>query len=141
MRPMYESQSDLKREEDVVKELSAHWMCDYQKLPMSYQLDYALLREGKICALCEIKVRNVVSDYYGTLIISASKRLAGLQYSKMLGVPALLVVKYEDGLRFINFSEEPDSIGVGGRTDRGDMQDTEIVFHYETGRLKDIHAS
>jgi hypothetical protein len=50
-------------------------------------------------------------------------------------------VKYEDGLRFISFSEEPDSIGVGGRTDRGDMQDTEIVFHYETGRLKDIHAS
>lgn len=141
MRPMYESKADLEREEAVVQELSQHWMCDYHKLPISYQLDYALLRDGKICAICEIKVRNVVLNHYDTLIISAAKRLAGLQYSKMMGIPALLVVKYEDGIRFINFSEEPDSIGVGGRTDRGDMQDTEIVLHYATSRLKDIHAS
>jgi hypothetical protein len=108
---------------------------------MSYQLDYALLREGNICALCEIKVRNVVSDHYGTLIISASKRLAGLQYSKMLGVPALLIVKYEDGLRFINFSEEPDSIGVGDGQTGGTCKTPRLSFIMKLGRLKDIHAS
>jgi hypothetical protein len=138
-RPLYENQEDRNNEEAVVTEVCHVWKCSHQKLPISYKLDYALMRDQKVNALCEIKCRNVPSDFYETIMISSLKVIAARRLSEAMNVPCLFVIRYQDDIRFINFNEEPDSVEIGGRKDRNDAQDTEIVFHYDRKRLKSIY--
>jgi len=138
-RPLYENNEDRGNEEAVITEVCNIWHCEYQKLPLAYKLDYALMRDQKIVALSEIKCRNVPTDAYETIMISSLKAVAARRLSEEMKVPAMFIIRYQDDIRFINFSEEPDSVEVGGRKDRNDPQDIEIVFHYDRKRLKSIY--
>jgi hypothetical protein len=72
-------------------------------------------------------------------MISSLKVIAARRLSEAMKVPCLFVIRYQDDIRFINFAEEPDSVQIGGRKDRNDTQDIEIVFHYDRKRLKSIY--
>ena len=134
-RPIYETQSDIDNETSLVSSLEELWSCEAHKLPRSYQLDYALFKKNRLVALLETKRRRVDRNKYPSIMVSASKRLAAHQYSDLLGVPALFVIEYDDGVCFIDFDEEPDHYAMGGRVDRNDPADMELVCHYNKGRL------
>ena len=138
-RKQYETEEDLEIERAILQEVCNQWKCEGQKLPISYHLDYALLRDDKIVALIEIKNRNIPSDQYETAIIPVTKRVSGNKLGNELGVPAMLVLRYQDDIKFVGFSEEPDYSAIGGREDRGDWQDKEIVCHYARERFKSIY--
>lgn len=137
-RPLYETEDDLSREASVMQTAAEAWKCDYLKLPLSYRLDYALLRDERLVALAEIRVRFVPVRKYPTIIFSVMKRATANWLSEQLYVPSFFVVKYDDEIRYIDFRETPDDVTVGGRTgnNRRDHADVELVGHYQTDRLK-----
>lgn len=114
------------------------WNCDYMKLPLSYRLDFALVRRNKLVALAEIRVRNVKAETYPTIIFSVNKRAKANELSDQTKVPSFFVVQYDDEIRYIDFAETPDEFQVGGRTgsNRRDQADVELVGHYEVSRMK-----
>jgi len=114
------------------------WNCDYMKLPLSYRLDFALVRRNKLVALAEIRVRNVKAETYPTIIFSVNKRAKANELSDQTKVPSFFVVQYDDEIRYIDFAETPDEFQVGGRTgsNRRDQADVELVGHYDVSRMK-----
>ena len=114
------------------------WNCDYMKLPLSYRLDFALVRRNKLVALAEIRVRHVKAETYPTIIFSVNKRAKANELSDQTKVPSFFVVQYDDEIRYIDFAETPDEFQVGGRTgaNRRDQADVELVGHYDVGRMK-----
>ena len=117
---------------------ASKWKCDYLKLPLSYRLDFALVRSNKVAALAEIRVRNVAVSTYPTIIFSVNKRAKANQLSDQIKVPSFFVVQYDDEIRYIDFAETPDEFQVGGRTgaNRRDHADVELVGHYDVMRMK-----
>ena len=139
-RPLYETAADLSREGKVIAEASGVWRCDYLKLPISYRLDFAMIRANKIVGLTEVRCRNVQLNTYPTIHVSVMKRSAAQLLTSQVKVPSLFLIKYNDCLRYIDFEEEPDYITIGGRTgaNRRDADDVELVANYNVKRLKPL---
>ena len=137
-RPMYEDESDLAKERAVVRTLSETLGCTFRKLPLSYGLDYALIKDDRIVTILEIKCRDNSSQMYDTIMVSLLKRMKALEIRKAANVTTQLVIGYTDGVYMIDFAEKPDLVSVGGRKDRGDSADIEPVVHYNVARLKRV---
>lgn len=127
MRPTYETEADLRNEREIISALNEHWQTKSTKLPRSYGLDYTLTRAGQVTAFVEIKCRTVPLWQYDTYMISLAKVLKAKSLGSNVGVPALLVVRWNDMVGYIDLRSIDLDVQVGGRTDRGDAQDIEPV--------------
>jgi hypothetical protein len=136
---LYETKEDIQRETAVAAELCRAWKCQSRKFGKNYTLDYELLRDGSVVALCEIKCRNVDSNHYDTYMISLKKLHEARKIADSKKLPAFIVVHYEDDIKFIHVNEEPDKIEQGGRVDRNDPMDIEDVAHFNKERLASIY--
>ena len=135
-RPKYESPADIELETEVAKFLAGKWSSDAVKLPRFYKCDWALRRGRKVGAFLEIKCRKNASGKYPTIILSADKWTYLRQVDEALGVPALFVAKFTDGIRFIRPAKANGMVvEMGGRQDRGDWQDVEPVVHIPIGEM------
>jgi hypothetical protein len=137
-RPIYEKAQDRANELDVATRIAAAHSLNFCKLPRAYAADYAFLREGRCVIVAEVKCRTNAADAYPTYMLSVLKRYSVRQLAYELHARPLLVVRFTDALLHINLNEEPDSIAEGGRTDRNDSQDVELVCHYGMHRLTPI---
>jgi len=127
-RPLYETNDNLSAEAWFIDGLCTLWECGAWKLPLRYKLDYALSRGKSIKAFLEIKVRNYRKDAFEDYMISMDKVLTARRYSDFAKVPSLLAVEWLDASGFIDLGTMKNfSLGFGGRTDRGDSEDTEPV--------------
>jgi len=72
-------------------------------------------------------------------MISKMKVERGRAMAKERKVPAILFVNFEDDIMFIDMSEVPDHTSIGGRSDRDDPLDTELVNHYRIDQLTTIY--
>lgn len=134
-RPMYESDADLARERQAVSVLCDLYKCKAIKLPISYGLDYSLIKDGRVMAMVEIKCRTNSSKAYDTIFVSVLKRLKALELRRAAGVPTLFAPCFTDGVFVIDFNEKPDEVTYEGRLDRMDKADQEPVIHYKVDRL------
>jgi len=128
VRPYYENQRDLTNENLVATALKEKGM-DLVKMPVSYRLDFAMLRKGRVFGFAEVKTRNNRHDKYPTLMISLGKVMAARQLSEVTGTRSILLVKFLDGLYWCDFAS-PFDLEIGGRTDRQDDADIEPVAHF-----------
>lgn len=136
-RPIYESDVDRENEEIIISRLSKVYNCDWRKLPIQYRVDYALTRAEAIVALAEVKKRRVNSDTYRTIILSAKKVWAAQDQAERLRVPALFVVAFNDKMGYVKLDADViDGYRMGGRFDRGDVEDSEIVAHIPIEKFK-----
>ncbi len=129
MRPLYETDADLKREGSVVEILEKAWNCTMTKLPIRYHLDYVARRGDKAVAFCEVKTRNYTMqkiDQLGGYLMSIGKWSSAESLYRASGLPFILAVHATDGVYYASFTEfTPDDVLVRGRTDRNDWQDIE----------------
>jgi len=132
MRQLYESAYDRMNESDVSDILSRVWNCKFVKLPMSYHVDWALMRGNEIVAFAELKTRKVPSTQYPTLILSLNKWIKGLDLAASTKTSFIIIAKWTDGVFY--FVAKPDGVtfGHGGRIDRNDSQDMEPVAFIDT---------
>jgi len=127
MRPTYETEADLRNERDLISAINQLWQTSSAKLPRGYSLDYALTRDGRVVAFVEIKCRTVSSEQYETYMISLAKVLKAKSLGNAVAVPAYLLVRWNDGVGYIDLRTVDLDVRVGGRVDRGDSQDIEPV--------------
>lgn len=139
MRPLYETQSDLRNEAQVVSILSKSWNTTFHKLPIRYHLDYAATKNGKVIGYVEIKVRKYTMaqiDKWGGYMLSIAKLQTAQELCRISKATFCLVVQCTDGLYWMtikDFSEFP--VVITGRTDRGDSQDVEPCVLIPGGRF------
>jgi len=122
---MRETTEDRQNEVLTMAELCRTWKCRTFKLPQYHALDHALIRGRKVFALCEVKVRSSSWTRYSRVMIGLEKVINARQIGRAAGLKTFLVVRWADGLGWINFEADCD-IAIGGRTDRED-DETNLV--------------
>ena len=137
-RPEYEREKDRVNEQLVAEKISAVWGLTANKMPRMYHLDFVLQDSVKrLRGFAEIKARNNKRDRYTTYMIGLSKVMAARKLTEVTKLGCILVVKWEDQIGWINFTDH-ESFGLGGRTDRGDSQDIEPVAYFDITRFKGL---
>ena len=137
-RPLYENNSDLVKEGDIVSTVCAKLNVNAFKLPIKYRADYAMERNDSIVALAEIKDRNCASTIK-RIIMSLDKWTLGCQFAKSMQVPFCLFVRFSDGVtKWIRLDDRVFEISINGRNDRGDKDDHEPVIWIPTADMKDF---
>ena len=129
-RPMYETAADLNNEQRASAILKSKGFT-VVKLPISYQLDWAIIDDstGKISSFGEVKTRTVAMDKYPTAMISLSKVIKANDISACTNLPCYLIVLYRDALARVDFASEFE-VRPGGRSDRNDPQDRDVCAYY-----------
>ena len=141
MRKTYETDKDRSNEGKIADLIHEKWEVNLVKLPVSYNLDYAMLNICKDCKLCgflEVKVRSLTKSYFSLYMISLAKVIKARELTKITGLPSLLVVQWEDEAGWISFSAELQAFGIGGRKDRNDWQDQEPITYFKTHEFNQI---
>jgi len=136
MRPIYETEKDLKNERSLADILCKKWRCKLQKLQPRDSFDYAAIRDGKVIAFIEMKNRNNEIGKYDTYMISMSKLLHAHNVRNVTDIVCVLAVRWTDAIGWVMFDRKRSHVTMGGRFDRGDPQDVEPVCHI---KIKDFH--
>ena len=129
MRPRYETYADLSNESEIIDDACVAWQCQAIKLPNSYRLDFALLRDEKVVAFAEVKRRNVLHNAYPTAFISLSKVMTA---RLMRPLPSFWIVAWDDGIGYVRLDNHNGEITMAGRRDRHDPADIEPMAHFKT---------
>lgn len=134
-RPIYETAKDRANEEEIALLLADRFKAKAIKAKRLYGLDWFFEREGYVVGMVEIKVRNYASTAFKTYMISADKIARIRMLSSVCGIPTFLFVAWTDEIGYINLADTPDYSAIGGRKDRGDPQDMEVLLHYSVDRF------
>ena len=104
MTRLFETQSDLKNEQEIVEILSKHWGFDFHKLDRRYQADFMATKDGELRLWVEIKCRNLAKDDWPDIILELDKSNMMWQLSLNTGVPAIFVVRFTDAIGWIKIA-------------------------------------
>jgi hypothetical protein len=139
LRPAYESERDRENERRVVNCFCAAYGLEAAKLPIAYQLDFALLKGGRVLGLAEVKWRE---RRYETLLLSLNKWAAMKRWAES-GQRVRLLVRWPEGIFLLKVDgSESWPCVMGGRADRGDWQDMEPMVEIPFGAFTlEIEAS
>ena len=145
MRPFYESERDRINEQRIARRIEKAWRLDLHKMPVSYRLDFAAVRDGVIVGWIEVKRRRIRREW-GSVMLAVSKWREGCILSSSTGGGwAFVVENSEDGKLWwcdcSDMMEEEESLRIewGGRTKATrDAGDVEPVIHIPTRRFKQV---
>jgi hypothetical protein len=135
MRPLYETQLDLKNEASVADVMASIWKCQMTKLQPRDAFDYAAVRGKDIAAFVEIKTRTNPMNRYPTYMISMTKIISANAIFMSTGVPSFLAVRWTDCIGWVRLNNANVKLEIGGRTDRSDAQDIEPVCHISISKF------
>ena len=133
MRPTYETPASRSREREFAQEMEARFGVVLRQMARFYPIDFAAIHpdSGKVASLCELKTRTTRSTQYRTFFLSAKKVEAACSYRAALGLPVTLFVRWTDRVGELRVDEvKPAFFTVGGREDRGDALDVELMAHW-----------
>lgn len=122
------------------------WGCQIIKLPYKDWVDCIALKKGEVTFILEIKCRTNSMKEYSTYMLSAGKIAHGLMYANLARVHFILAVQFTDAEMFCDITSLDASMekiikyGVGGRTDRGDPQDIEMVGYIPMDRFSPVRS-
>jgi len=136
-RPLYETEGQRKREYEVAIKAAETWKCKAQKIPISYHLDYAFMRDDKLCAWAEVKCRTNHVNAYPTYMLSMNKIMHGIQMNTITGAAFVLIVEFTNGIYWVK-PEGKYTIGFNGRRDRNDTADMEPVAYIPMNEFKPL---
>lgn len=122
-RESFETKKDLSNEHDALESLGVSDRYSFMKLPVSYRLDYAMIRKrpgdqwfgANILSFVEIKCRSGKSTDKVEFSISALKITHGMLLCKATSKPFLLVIKWSDETLVGNVAEIDWKVQMGGR--------------------------
>jgi len=104
MTRLFETQSDLKNEQEIVEILSKHWGFDFHKLDRRYQADFMATKDDELKLWVEVKCRNMPKDKYPSIILELDKANVMWELSANTGVPAIFVVRFTDAIGWIKIA-------------------------------------
>lgn len=116
-------------EDELAALLEAAWGCNLHRFPHFSPVDWYGERFNALCAVLEAKVRTAASDTYPTVYFALRKQTSLQLVGGGFGVPALFVVRFTDGIRWINANDAGGyPVRIAGRRDRGRPHDLEPLI-------------
>tara|TARA_B100001245_G_C22786005_1_gene379346 strand:- start:325 stop:750 length:426 start_codon:yes stop_codon:yes gene_type:complete len=133
--PIFETQEDLEKEEEVVKRFADKGGFGYRKLARS-TLDYALIKNNNAVCFLEIKCFNSKHDEYKCKISSLYKWEKMQEFEKLL--PVYFVCHHSDGVvLYIRAKDIIGDVKWSGRQPRaGSMNDEEFCIFIPMDKMK-----
>ena len=135
-RPIYETAHDRQRQHAAARVFGQKLKAQMVATPPQTRHDYDAFREGRLVGQVEVKCRTNPMSKYPTYAISADKVDALLA----LGRPVAIVVQWSDVLGWCRLKDETHRT-MGGRWDRGDPADREMVAHYPISVFRVLKSS
>lgn len=137
MRQKYETDADLMNEKDVANKIASARGYMMQKLAPMSRMDYAAFSTEGLKAFIEIKRRKVLRSKYDTVMLGMEKVLWARQVSKHFGVKSYFFVQWNDVLGYVCLDNDCE-LDMGGRTDRGDPLDVELLAYFKISDFKEL---
>ncbi len=131
-RQMFETKDDLTNEWKIAEIVGKKWCVEMQKLPRHQRIDYAMSRNGRVAALCEIKCRTFAWGDYPDVILSLSKIKHAMEMYKAFKLKTFFVVSDKNNNIKYTPIHEIDNypITYGGRTfSPRDNEDSELIVN------------
>jgi hypothetical protein len=128
MRPIYEKDQDRTNELAVAQLYATNGVVAVQTKKLA-DFDVAFLRDDRVVCVAEIKCRNNPMSAYSTYLISADKIGRLNAFARNHKVVALVIVSWSCGAVGHVTMPTQYHLAVGGRIDRNDPMDVEIVAH------------
>ena len=96
MRPLYETEENLKNETEAKARLEKLWGVELKKMPISYYIDFAVISPETqlIIGWAEYRRRAFVWGLYDTIMLSYNKFI----HAKMLCLKCKFIVETDDGI-------------------------------------------
>lgn len=103
-------------------------------------IDFYAERDGRMCALLEVKCRSHASTDYPTVFLNVRKWLALTMGSVGFGVPSFFFVRFTDRVTFVNVADIDASNQRVGGTKRlvKSNSDREPVIEVPVGMMKEL---
>jgi len=139
VRPRYESSTNVAKELEIAARLCNVFDCTYEQYPPLHAVNGKFIKDGKVQAIVEIKVRNNASYKYPTLMLSCAKYNKGLDWAHKENAPFILLIMFTDGLFMTKVGSGYDE-NIGGRSDRNDPNDIERCVYIPMASFKQIAA-
>lgn len=140
MRPIYETEKDLREEAAIAAAFSSAWKAEFIKLKKLYAVDYAIMRDGAVAGWAEIKRRYRDMHQFPSLYVTLKKAIDGIALSEYTSKPFLYLVRFNDATCYVTITRPMCNrpIKISGRTDRGDPDDRQPCLEINNDELKVI---
>jgi hypothetical protein len=115
---VFQTPADLAAEAAVAAELEHAWRCKLHQFSELCPIDRYAVKRGRVAGLVEIKVRAHATTTYPTVWLNARKWLALMLTGLGLCCPAVFVVRFTDGIRWIRLGDVDASLVTMGGVDR-----------------------
>jgi len=140
--PVRQTDVHCLNEDDVAGRIATEWHCIVDKLKPLSIIDRLCSRVNgnhvrEYLGAVEIKCRQCKVMAFPTFFISESKVKALQTTRDLLGVQSFIVVRWTNVIGWFDI----DNVAftrMGGREDRGDENDIEMMCHYDIGRARHL---
>lgn len=141
--PIYENAESLANERRVMNSVTRRFGIVGHK--MNGRVDFVLTRNGEGWGWAEVKCRWNASTDYPTYMIDLSKIDALRTISQFTESHARIIVRWDDCLGVADAKTVKYMTVKGGRTDRGDKNDIDVVAlipleHFKMYLLEDLEG-
>ena len=127
-----ETEETKRNENQLRKRIEKAWKIKMEKMPSTYTLDYAILRNGEVCSWIELKCRDNAYETYDTYMISLKKWNACREFHRTSHLKAFLGVGFLDGDYWVDTASVKEfSVKMGGRSDRNWSVDREPCVYFD----------
>jgi len=127
----YETATNRADERATADVLEPVWHCKLRRLPPLSPVDYYAERDDRLVALVEIKCRERPLSAYPVVWIDAHKWWMMRDAAEGFHTRALFVVRCSDVILYCDLESVDGAPGVrtwvGGRTDRNDANDRDLI--------------
>lgn len=132
-----ETEETIRLEKLLAQRVEKAWNVKAEKIPSTYQLDYALQRDGVIKSWAELKCRTHAFGTYPTYMISLKKWNACREFHLGSHLKAFLVVGFTDGDYWMDTDVVKDfEVKMGGRSDRDWSVDREPCVFFSVSYFR-----
>lgn len=103
--PVFANERDRANENSVAAIVEREWNCELRRFGDLSPVDWFAVRAGRIVGVIELKSRTHSAEHFPTVFLNVRKWLALQLAASGLGTPAVFIVKFTDGIKWISLSE------------------------------------
>jgi len=139
---IFVSREAERSERETAALLEAAWDCKVHSFARLSALDFYIEKDLDIVAMLELKSRSHPSTQYPTVFLALRKWLALMLAGLGAGVSPLFVVRFTDGVRWINAGEvDPRALRLAGHRNPRTRQDVEPLIDVPIADMRPLERT
>jgi hypothetical protein len=140
--PIFAKESDVKAERAVAARVSELWGCEVHWFGLLTAIDWYATRAGRLIGVLELKCRDHESTTFPTVFLNVRKWLALSMAEVGLGVPAVFVVQFRDGVWWVKVADiDARQHRIGGCKREMKFRDIEPIIEVPIRAMTKLQAA